>query len=574
MLTSLYIKDYALIKEVTIEFGPGLNIITGETGAGKSIMLDALGLVLGGRAYVESVRTGSQKAFVEGVFRPGKNSADRIEQILTENEIEPSTEIIIRREVSLKGSSRAFVNDTPVSINTLKEIGDCLVDLHGQHEHQAILHPDNHIGYLDSFAKTSSLRDTFSAEALKLQKLLSEQREIETKKEELKEKREFYAFRLREIDSVSPQPGEDVDLEKELNILENAEKILTLTSSAFAKLYEGEPSSYDLVFSARKEVESLGRIDASFAELVPDLEQALAAIQGSAEMIRDYMKNIDLDPSRLEACRERLVAINRLKKKFGGSLEEVIETREKLLQEIDLADNFSDHLAGVNRLIAEQREVCGNIAKELSEKRALATGALSEGIVAKLSELGIKSGNFVVNIAHEEPGPKDGSFIVNDGKAVKFDENGIDKVEFYISTNAGEHPKPLVKVASGGEVSRVMLSLKSVLAGMDRIPVLVFDEIDTGISGRIAQKVGIALKSLSQFHQIIAITHLPQIAAYSDIHFSVQKFEQNGSTSTQINKLSPEDKINEIAKLISGSEVTSASIKSAKELIEGEGLFG
>ena len=574
MLTSLYIKDYALIKEVTIEFGPGLNIITGETGAGKSIMLDALGLILGGRAYVESVRTGSQKAFVEGVFRPETNSAARIEQLLSEYEIEPSPEITIRREVSLKGNSRAFVNDTPVSINTLKEIGDRLVDLHGQHEHQAILHADNHIGYLDSFAKTSSLRDKFSAEALKLQKLLSEQREIETKRDELKEKREFYAFRLREIDSVSAQPGEDVELEKELNILENAEKILTLTSSAFAKLYEGEPSSYDLVFSARKEVESLGKIDGSFAELVPDLEQALAAIQGSAEMIRDYMKNIDLDPSRLESCRERLVAINRLKKKFGGNLEEVIETREKLLQEIDLADNFSDHLAGVNKLIAEQREVCGIIAKGLSEKRALATGALSDGIIAKLSELGIKSGKFVVNIEREEPGSKDGNFVVVDGRSVKFDENGIDKVEFYISTNAGEQPKPLVKVASGGEVSRVMLSLKSVLAGMDQIPVLVFDEIDTGISGRIAQKVGIALKSLSQFHQIIAITHLPQIAAYSDIHFSVQKFEQNGSTSTQINKLAHEDKINEIAKLISGSEVTSASIKSAKELIEGEGLFG
>lgn len=574
MLTSLFIKDYALIKEVTIEFGRGLNIITGETGAGKSIMLDAMGLILGGRAYVESVRTGSQKAFVEGVFNLNLPSASRIEKLLLQNEIEFNSEIIIRREVSLKGSSRAFVNDTPVSINTLKEIGDCLVDLHGQHEHQAILHADNHIEYLDSFAKTTELKEKFSVEAAKLQKLLAEQKEIETKRDDLKERREFFAFRLREIDSVAPQPGEDVELERELKILENSEKILSLTSSSFAKLYEGDPSSYDLVASAKKEVELLGRIDPAFSELVRDLEQALAAIQGSAEMIRDYMKNIDLDPSRLEAFRERLVAINRLKKKFGGTLEEVIQTREKLLQEIDLADNFSEHLATIHKLIEEQRDICGTLAKELSEKRKGAKEALANGIVEKLSELGIKSGQFVVNISHELPGLKDGNFVVVGGNSFKFDETGIDRVEFYISTNAGEHPKPLVKVASGGEVSRVMLSLKSVLAGMDQIPVLVFDEIDTGISGRIAQKVGTALKSLSQFHQIIAITHLPQIAAFSDIHFSVQKIEQDGTTSTHIKKLADSEKVSEIAKLISGAEVTGASLKSAKELIEGEGLFG
>ncbi len=573
MLSTLYIKDYALIKEVTIEFGRGLNIITGETGAGKSIMLDALGLILGGRAYVESVRSDSQKAVVEGVFRLGDDAA-RLSKVLTANEIEPGDELIIRREVSVKGNSRAFVNDTPVSLVVLKEIGDSLVDLHGQHEHQAILHADNHIGYLDNFARTTPMKEKFAEESGKLLKLLEEQREIETKRNELKEKREFYAFKLKEIDAVAPQPGEDVELEKELNILENAEKLLSLTSSSFAKLYDSESSAYDTVYSSKKDIESLAKIDASFEPLLADLDQALAAIQGSADTIRDYLKKIDLDPGKLEAYRERLVAINQLKRKFGGTLDSVLETREKILSEIDLADNFSDHIARLNEQIAMQREVCGGIAGELSQKRAASRDELSSGIVDKLADLGIKSGQFVVNITREEATAKDTHFVVVNGEQLKFNKDGIDQVEFYISTNAGEVPKPLVKVASGGEVSRVMLSLKSVLAGMDKIPVLVFDEVDTGISGRIATKVGTALKSLSRFHQIIAITHLPQIAAFSDIHFSVVKIEKDGATSTHINRLGETEKVNEIAKLISGSEVTGAALKSAKELIEGEGLFG
>ncbi len=573
MLSSLYIKDYALIKEVTIEFGRGLNIITGETGAGKSIMLDALSLILGGRAYVESVRSDAQKAVVEGVFTPGDGTS-KLEELFTAYGIERGNDLIIRREVSVKGSSRAFVNDTPVSLAVLKEIGDSLVDLHGQHEHQAILHADNHIGYLDSFARTGALKEEFSEKSAELLRLLDELKDIEAKRNELKEKREFYAFKLKEIDAVAPQAGEDIELEKELNILENAERLMSLTSSSFAKLYDSDDSAYTQVYSSKKEVESLAKIDSSFEPLLADLDQALAAIQGSADTIRDYLKNIDLDPTKLEATRERLVSINQLKRKFGGSLETVLETREKILNEIDLADNFAGHIARLNESIARKREECGTIAARLSSERAASRQPLADGIIDKLSELGIKSGQFVVEMKREEANHNERNYVSVDGKHFKFNRDGIDIVEFHISTNAGESPKPLVKVASGGEVSRVMLSLKSVLAGMDMIPVLVFDEVDTGISGRIAQKVGAALKSLSKFHQIIAITHLPQIAAFSDIHFSVVKIEREGTTSTHINRLGASEKVNEIAKLISGSEVTGAALKSAKELIEGEGLFG
>ncbi len=371
MLSSLFIKDYALIKEVTIEFGSGLNIITGETGAGKSIMLDALGLILGGRAYIESVRSGSTKAVVEGVFKKEMSPDSRLNEILIENEIEPGDELVIRREVSVKGNSRAFINDSPVSINLLKEIGDRLVDLHGQHEHQAILHVDNHIGYLDSFAKTYPLKQKYTVELDILVKLLSEQKEIESKRDELKEKREYYAFRLKEIDAVSPQPGEDVELERELNILENAEKLLSLTTSSFSKLYDGDSSAYDLVYTAKKDIEALVKIDSQFLPLLDELDQALAAIQGTADTIRDYTKGIDLDPSKLESSRERLVAINALKRKFGGSLEAVIEMREKIHSEIDLADNFSEHLSRINSAIIKQREICGKIADELSLKGKL-----------------------------------------------------------------------------------------------------------------------------------------------------------------------------------------------------------
>jgi ATPase involved in DNA repair len=334
------------------------------------------------------------------------------------------------------------------------------------------------------------LRERFAEESGRLLELIASQKEIERKREELKEKREYYAFRLKEIDSVAPQPGEDQELERELNILENAEKLLSLSSEAFTKLYDGEVSAYDLVSSALKEIEALAKIDPGFVPLLPDLEGALAGIRGSADTIRDYRHNIDLDPAKLEANRERLLAINRLKQKFGGSLEAVLEAREKFLTEIDLADNFAQHLSELNKEIAQAREACGKLALELSEKRRKNKGELSKQIVAKLAELGIKSGNFEVKVTQEEANEKDNHTVVCNGKNLKFNKDGADTVEFYISTNAGEEPKPLVKVASGGEISRVMLALKSVLAGMDRIPVLVFDEVDNGISGRIAQKVG------------------------------------------------------------------------------------
>jgi DNA repair protein RecN (Recombination protein N) len=574
MLTSLYIKDYALIKEVTIPFGNGLNIITGETGAGKSIMLDALNLILGGRAYTDAIARGANKAIVEGVVRLNNLLSENLSELLTPLEIELGSELIIRREISNKGNSRAFINDTPVSLNILKEVGDKLVDLHGQHEHQAILHSDNHIKYLDSFAKTSPLKIQFSKELSLLLKLISEQRTVESKRDELKEKRDFFAFRLKEIDSIAPVEHEDEDIERELNILENSEKVLELTSSSFSKLYDDDNSAYNSIYSAKKDIEILSKIDPVFQILLQEIESALATVEGSADTIRDYKRNIDLDPAKLEMLRQRLIALNGLKRKYGGSLKAVIETREKIILELDLADNFSERLSQLNDSIRKQRGICGVLAEKLSVLRKNSVQSLSEGILKKLSELGINNGQFLVNVSLQVADIKDLNYLPVGDKLYLFNNEGIDQVEFFISTNAGETPKPLVKVASGGEVSRVMLSLKSVLAGMDRIPVLVFDEVDTGVSGRIAQKVGAALKSLSSYHQIIAITHLPQIAAFSDSHFAVVKTESNGYTSTTVSKLSESEKVIEIAKLISGSDVTNASIKSAKELMDGEGLFG
>jgi DNA repair protein RecN (Recombination protein N) len=566
MLKSLHIQDYALIEKINVEFKSGLNIITGETGAGKSILIDAMSLLLGERASSEVIRKGAEKSIVEGIFEVEKNK--KVKTFLTENDLEAQPELIIRREISSKGSNRCFVNDSPVTLNVIKDLGDLLVDLHGQHEHQSLLRKETHINYLDEFSNNDDLLRSYKWLYSSLTKLQSELKELKDKDSVHKERRDVLEFQVKEIDAVSPQTDEEEKLEVELKLLENTEKVLAITNSIYAGLYESETSVQDMLSKIKDELIELAEIDPTFNESKAECETALALTRDIAESIRKYKAQVEAEPEQVETIRERLGAISLLKKKYGGSIKSVLEIRKKAVAELQAAENYSDAVREIEQKINAVKKNASSAAEKISKERLTVSKKIKKEIEHTLAELGIQNSKFEVRITQNEAlGVNENTLSIN-GKNYKFDSNGIDDVEFYISTNIGEDVKPLAKVASGGEVSRVMLTLKSVLAKSDKLPLLIFDEIDAGISGNIAQKVGQTLKSLSSYHQIIAITHLPQIAAFSNQHYAVEKQTLENRVISSIKQLNDNEKVMEVAKLLSGEKITDSSIKSAKELID------
>lgn len=565
MLKSLLIKDYALIENINVDFSKGLNIITGETGAGKSILIDAMGLLLGDRASTQIIRKGAKKSVVEGIFDVSRNK--NVEQFLLKNDIDYFDELIVRREVSIQGSNRCFLNDTPTPLALLKDIGNMLVDLHGQHEHQSLLRSVTHIDFLDEFAELSGLLSDYKKEHSKLSDIAKELFVLKNKENSLKEEREAYEFQIKEIDAVSPQTDEETTLKDDLNILENAEKLLFLTGDVYDRAYENENSVQDSLVTIESNLKELALIDNSFTEVSNEIESAIAIVNDISDFVRSYRTKVENDPAKLNEIRERLGALNLLKKRYGGTLNKVIEHRESIGKEYELTSNYKERIVELENNLENVRESTGEIANKISNERHKIATEIKGEVVQVLVELGISDSNFETKITNNLANDSSANFILVDEKKFKFNSKGFDEVEFLISTNLGEDLKPLSKVASGGEISRIMLALKTILAKSDKLPLLIFDEIDTGVSGRIAQKVGGALKSLSTFHQIIAITHLPQIASLSDEHFTVEKRKIGSRVVSSILKLNDDEKINEVAKLLSGEDITDAALKSAKELM-------
>ncbi|GAB4126971.1 MAG: DNA repair protein RecN [Ignavibacteriales bacterium] len=564
MLISLHVKDYALIENIDVEFENGLNIITGETGAGKSILIGALSLLLGERASNQSVRKDAKKAVVEGVFDVRNNK--KIASVLAENQIDFYDNLIIRREISAQGNNRNFLNDTPVSLSVIQEIGNHLVDLHGQHDHQLLLRAANHIDFVDSFHGNEQLLNSFNNHYNLIKELVEEINQLQEREKELKEKKDVYEFQLKEIEFVNPRLNEDDEIKSQLTILENSERLVSLCAELFDILYDKENSIYDEIGLVEKKLMELQKIDPAFEEKLSQMNGVASAINDIAEFARDYQNKIDVELTEVESLRERLAAINMIKKRYGGTIENVLTLKEKLIAELDLMENYDDKIAQLKIKLETARNEAGEIATELSNVRKSSAKKIQKEVEEKLAELGIQKAKFSVKILWQENSDSD-NFVIIDDKQFKCFSNGVDSVEFFISTNIGEDLKPLSKVASGGEISRVMLALKSVLADNDKLPVLIFDEIDVGVSGRIAQKVGKALKTLAANHQVITITHLPQIAALSDKHYVVEKYTQGQRIVSLIRPLNTDEKIIEVAKLISGEALTEASINSAKELI-------
>ncbi len=570
MLRSLYIKNYALIEEFSVAFERGLNIITGETGAGKSIVLGAFGLLIGDRATSAAIREGAEKAIVEAEFNISGNPG--IREFFKANEIECESDgLIIRREVSRKGTSRGFINDSPASTPLLKDLSEYLVDLHGQHEHQSLLHAKNHIRMLDEFAGLTERVKEFQLLRAKMMEISGEIQSMKDRERRLKEAHDLYAFQHEEILAVDPAEGEDDAIETKLRVMENAEELRTTTGEIVELLYDGEGSAAEKLGLIKEQLSPLASMDSTLSEPLAEARSALAVVTELSRWLREYSERISLDGVELAALRDRALKIARLKKKFGGTLAAVLQKKTELEEKLSFESEFERLIAAKGKDLAEIRSRGARIAEQLSKERKEQAQKLEPQIVAVLKELGIEHGKFQVQLSSDRADPSNPQALGVGKESFAANARGIDSVEFYISTNAGESQKPLARVASGGEISRIMLALKTILAKNDRLPLLIFDEIDIGISGRVAQRVGRAMKALSQEHQIIAITHLAQIAACADTHYLAEKRAVHDSTSSQLRKLTKIEHIEEVARLISGDAITPSSLENARMLI-GEAL--
>ncbi|MFQ5824043.1 MAG: DNA repair protein RecN [bacterium] len=564
MLESLSIKNYALLVDVDIQFGKGLNILTGETGAGKSIIIGALSTILGERVDTTALRAGASKAVIEGKFSINGNS--HVKNYLIQKDLDSGDgHLFLRREIYDNARSRAFINDTPVQLSILQEVGDLLVDLHGQHEHQSLLKVQNHLNFIDEFGNLKKEKERAAETFHNLQKLLKELNHLENQEKALKEKREFYTFQMNEINKVNPQSDEEENLLKEEKIVQHAERLYNLTSEFYQILYEEDKSVYDQLSRVNSGLNEIQNIDERFAGLTKDCKSALFTVDELAKFFQNYKSNIEFSPDRLEEIQNRLSLLSGLKKKYGQTIEEVLAYRDKIQNDLNSIENLDTRIESLKEEIDSLLKLYFAVCFELSQKRKEVALQLEKVVPDVLSMLGMTESRFKVSFEYQDD---PNGLIHLEGRNYRATANGMDIAQFYISSNPGEDLKPLAKVASGGEISRIMLALKSIAAKVEQIPVLIFDEIDMGISGRIAQAVGRKLKEISEFHHIICITHLPQIASMGDHHFSVEKIEVSGRTETHIRKLTSEERTQAVAMLLAGEKISETHLKSARELLE------
>ncbi|HCD36089.1 DNA repair protein RecN [Chlorobium phaeovibrioides] len=563
MLSSLYIRNFALIEELTIAFQPGLTVITGETGAGKSIIIGALGLVLGDRSSSEMVRTDATKAVIEAIFR--NNIPFSTQKLLQSAEIDPGAELIIRRELSATGQSRCFINDTPCTLTLLKQVGELLIDLHGQHEHQLLLQSRTHETLLDAFAGTASDAETCRAQKEEIRLIQKKLNTLRNNAEALAEKRDLLDFQYRELSETGMQEGEYEELQQQISLLENAETLAELCSSLNSLLYDADNAIYPSLGSASKLTEKLAAIDPRFNEMIEQARIATDSVDELYRFSRSYSAGIDHNPVLLDSLRERHHLIGRIAKKYAVPPDEIPRLALELERQLNADEGGEDSLQRTEASLTTLRRKLSQTAFELSQKRKEAAKRLEISVKEQLSLLGIPRALFIVSFTHT-PDPE--GDITIEGVTYGTQGCGYDSIEFLISANPGEKPRPLVKVASGGEISRVMLAMKSALATNADLPILIFDEIDTGISGRIADAVGRNIKSLSSLHQIVAITHLPQIAAMGDSHLRVHKEVENSRTLTKVSRIEGTERLEAIAALISGEHRSASSLSLAGELVE------
>ena len=541
MISHISIRDFAIIDKIEIDFQQGLSIITGETGSGKSIIIEAVNLALGSRADTAFIRSGKEKAVV---------------QMIAELDGE---DYIITREISSNGKNICKINDEIVTLAHLNKLCKRIADVHGQYDHQSLLNPENHIKLLDSYHGEiiSPMKGNVSELYAKYTRVKEELSSLVNHEAETERKRDFMKYELQEIISAKPYPGEDDDLTQKLNLLQNSEKIYRNLSEIYEISYEASPSALEnlgISMHLLQEIECFSDDMKEYSNTLSDLYYRLEDVTSE---IRKYRDSISFSPDLLEETMNRLDLLEGLKRKYGGSIEKVLLYEEKLTEELSRIENIDQLLEDLRQELALIEQDLLAASTNLSATRKKAAKKIEACVNEELKELNFKNAELLIYFEPRDP-----------NRPLVFSENGIDKIEFLIATNKGEHPKPLAKVASGGEVSRIMLAFKRIIGDYDAIPTMIFDEIDTGISGITASIVGKKLHHISKNHQIICITHLPQIAAFGDHHYKIDKETVDNITCTTVVPLSQEDKVREIARLLGGINITDTTMKSANELID------
>ena len=567
MLKYLHIKQFALAEDLTVEFEPGLNILTGETGAGKSILVGAIAAVLGGRVFTEIVRTGADKAVVEAIFDISQLPA--IREFLNARGLPVQDELFLRREIAARGATRAFINDSPVTISTLAELGNGLVDIHGQHEHQSLLRRDTHRYFLDAYGRLQPILEVLAQKYEQVKQIAAQFQALRRKQRELEEKYDLYTFQLQEIEAADLVPGELEQLEEERRLLMNSEKLFE-RAARLRTIFNGEGMNLlEMIGEVDRGLKALSEFSRELANLYQEFTSARIVMEETARSIEEFQNTLEFDPARLEEMESRINQIRMLQKKYGTSVEEILAYRDRIQAELMLRENFAFEIKRLEETFRQALEVFRATALEVSGRRQQVARQMEQQVQQQLALLGMPRTRFQVKIQWQE-NPE--GVLEIEGKRYHADTLGLDQIEFYISPNPGEDFKPLTKIASGGEISRVMLALKRILAEIDQIPTLIFDEIDVGVSGRIARAVGRSILQLARSHQIICITHLPQIASHGRTHFVVEKYVDGERTFTRVVRLSEEKRVGEIAKLISGDRITETALASARQLIEEANL--
>jgi DNA repair protein RecN (Recombination protein N) len=551
MLQFLNISNIALIDDMQVEFDGGLNLLTGETGSGKSIIVDALGVLIGGRFTSELIKSGAERASIEGLFSVTSNPD--LEIILENAGLTATNELIIRRELSATGRNKIFINNQLATQSLLRDLRPYLVDIHGQGDQQTLFNPETHLEILDAFAGNGSLRNEV-AEAY--QKWNAVRRELDSLRHDEAEKFQLVdtlKFQIAELECAQLSIGEDERLEEERRRLANVEKLTALCQSSYSRIYEDDDAAITRVRQSLKDIEELAEYDASFRDYLEGLESARAVLEDLSFTLRDFSDRLEFSPARLAEIEDRLAELSRLKRKYGGSLTAALEhlaRAEDRLRQIETSDEREREL---NTALAVARDRYLELAGKLHKERVRAAKKFEQAVETGIAEVAIDNAQFQVQVSDD---------VQTAG------QKGIDHTEFYFSANAGEDVKPLARVASGGEASRLMLVLKTVANGSQFPRTIVFDEIDTGIGGRVSEAVGLKLKKLSQTNQVLCVTHQPQIARFADSHLVVQKEALKGRTQVSVGRLDKAGRVEELARMLTGAEITDSARRHAKELLK------
>ncbi len=567
MLAFLKVKNIALIDEIEIEFGEGLNLLTGETGSGKSIIVDSLGALTGERVTSDLIKSGQQSAQIEGLFLIKSTSALR--KISEETGIEldngDDIELIVRRELSNLGKNRIFINNQLVTQAVLKKIGSFLVAIHGQGEHAALFEPANHLEILDEFAGLSKERKEVAEAYRKLTEARAELLKLKTSEAEKLQLLDVLRFQINEIKTVGLIPDEDVELGEEKRRQNNVEKLTALSQEAYALLYENTESTVSTLEKAARKIDDLTEYEPKFGEYTESIKTALAVIEDLAITARDYRNHLQFSPERLEEIENRLAEIARLTRKYGGSIESVLlhlKDCEERLENIEMAEFREKELRDRLRVIRQEYLKTADV---IHQKRVTAAAKFEKAVEANLKAVALEKARFAVQIEMPEKDELDGESFE------KLSAKGIDSIEFYFSANVGESPKPLARVASGGEASRLMLILKTTAGTKDAETTAVFDEIDAGIGGRVAEAVGLKLKTLAKMQQVLCVTHQPQVASQADRHFLIEKSMAKSRTTIAVRELDKNERIEEVARMLAGEKITNAARENAREMIAAAG---